>query len=290
MKNDKSLHIESTDHELINESLAGNKYALETLVKKHQTWVFNVALNLTANASEAADLMQEVLIKMVTHLGKFEQKSAFRTWVYRIIKNHFLNTQKAKDKAQIISWEAFGHGLDTIPDEELSGSFELDKELIIEEAKLSCMKAMLLCLTPEQRLVYVMGELFEIPDSIAGEVLEISKANFRKKLSRARQQLYSFMNQKCGLINKANPCRCARKTAGFIRKGYVDPRNLQFQKNVIARIEDVANHKTNTFETEGMKAYRDLFRKHNYQEPQDQIHSLKKLLSSETVRNTFEWQ
>ena len=39
------------------------------------------------------------------------------------------------------------------------------------------------------------------------------------------------MNDKCGLVNQANPCRCARKANGFMRNGWLDANNLQFSKD-----------------------------------------------------------
>ena len=284
----KRTNITSADKELIDLSLSGDKLALENLIKKHQTWIFNVAINLTTDADEASDLMQETLIKVIANLSKFKQESEFRTWVYRIIKNLFLNTRRKKLYSHTIPWEEYGSGLDAIPSEEIEDIFSNSKDQIVEEAKLSCMKGMLLCLTPEQRLIYVMGELFEVPDSMASEVMEITKVNFRKKLSRARQQLYGFMNNKCGLINVDNPCRCARKTKGFIEKGYVDPERLQFQTKTIAKINEVVEERLDTYENEGYKAYQDLFQQHNYQGPEDKLKSLKKLLNSDPVRRAFD--
>ena len=52
---------------------------------------------------------------------------------------------------------------------------------------------MLLCLDREQRLIYVLGEIFGVTDVIGAELLEISRQNFRQKLSRARRDLHSFM-------------------------------------------------------------------------------------------------
>lgn len=284
----KRTNITSADKELIDLSLSGDKLALENLIKKHQTWIFNVAINLTTDADEASDLMQETLIKVIANLSKFKQESEFRTWVYRIIKNLFLNTRRKKLYSHTIPWEEYGSGLDAIPSEEIEDIFSNSKDQIVEEAKLSCMKGMLLCLTPEQRLIYVLGELFEVPDSMASEVMEITKVNFRKKLSRARQQLYGFMNNKCGLINVDNPCRCARKTKGFIEKGYVDPERLQFQTKTIAKINEVVEERLDTYENEGYKAYQDLFQQHNYQGPEDKLKSLKKLLNSDPVRRAFD--
>jgi hypothetical protein len=67
-----------------------------------------------------------------------------------------------------------------------------------------------------------------------------SAANFRQLLSRARHDLYQFMNDKCGLVNQANPCRCARKAGGFMRNGWLDANYLQFSKDRIASVKDVA--------------------------------------------------
>ena len=120
MKTEKPF---SEDRELIEKSLAGDKEALESLVKKHQEWVYNVAINLTSDTNEALDLMQEVLIKVVTNLGKFQFKSEFTSWIYRITKNHFLNMKRSKNYHHTIPWEEYGNGLDNIKDTDLQGGF-----------------------------------------------------------------------------------------------------------------------------------------------------------------------
>ena len=95
--------------------------------------------------------------------------------------------------------------------------------LIVEETKIGCMLGMLLCLTREQRIAFILGAIFGVPCDIAGEVLGLSAEAFRKRLERARADLASFMNAKCGLVNPDNPCRCPKKTAALIRVGWVDP-------------------------------------------------------------------
>lgn len=57
---------------------------------------------------------------------------------------------------------------------------------------------------------------------------------------RARHDPYQFMNGKCGLVSQANPCRCARKAGGFMKNGWLEADNLQFSKNRIAEVRDVA--------------------------------------------------
>jgi hypothetical protein len=62
-----------------------------------------------------------------------------------------------------------------------------------------------------------LGEILEASDAPGAEILGTSRANFRQRLRRAaRQQLRGFMAGRCGLAEPSNPCRCARKTRGFI--------------------------------------------------------------------------
>ena len=240
--------LTTPDEILIPQALDGNKKALEDLILKYQDWVFNTAINFVQDSDEAADITQEVLIKIVTKLSSFKNNSSFKTWVYRIIKNHFLNMKRGQWERQP-TFEEFGQGLDHTSNENLSNyQYEVEEKLLVKEAKLSCMKAMLLCLDREQRMIFIIGELFEFKDTVGAEIMEISRENFRVKLHRAKKQLYSFMDHKCGLVNTNNPCRCAKKTAGFIKQGYVNPKKLQFQKNRITAINKVLDKKIAQFD------------------------------------------
>lgn len=286
--NKELTNIYMDDDKLVKLSLSGNKKALENLIKKHQVWIYNIAISFTGDSHEAADLTQEVLIKVVTKLDSYQRKSTFRTWVYRIVKNHFLNMKRGKNEDPALTFEQFGQGLDHLPDESLNNyTFEVEQKLLVKEAKLSCMKGMLLCLNREQRLIFIIGELFEFGDSIGSEIMEMSKANFRVKLHRAKKQLYNFMNDKCGLVKKSNPCRCARKTAGFIKMGYVDPNNLYFQKEAIDRIDSVLDKKLESFQGEVQREYLKLYQEHPFLNSPDSISSVQRLLSSKKIRETF---
>lgn len=280
--------MKEIDNQLIQAALQGNQKSLEQLIKKHQDWIFNMAFAFTCDRAEAQDLTQEVLIKMITKLSAFQQKSAFRTWLFRIIKNHFLNMKRGKNEDPELNFDVFGKGLDGLPDESLANySFEVENKILVKEAKLSCMKGMLLCLDREQRMIFLIGEMFEFPDTVGAEIMEMSKGNFRVKLHRAKKQLYSFMDNKCGLINKNNSCRCARKTAGFIRQGYVNPKTLQFQKDAISTVEEQVDKKVSTYGNEVISAYQKLYQQHPFLQSPESLEGIRNLLASDTVRATF---
>jgi hypothetical protein len=144
---------------------------------------------------------------------------------------------------------------------------------------LSCTSGMLLCLDREQRLSYIVGAIFEVSDTVAAEVLEISPENFRQRLARARRDLRNFMNDKCGLVNQANPCRCAKKTRGFIQAGHVDPENLLFVRERICEVREAAPKAYETIKTLDDKCA-DIYRRHPFYKPPDLERMLRQLLES----------
>ena len=97
MENPLSLsnYNDSTDEQLIKASLAGDKKSLNQLLMRQQDYIFNIALKMTNGIADAEDVTQEILIKIVTNLSKYDSSRArFRTWLYRITFNHILNVKK----------------------------------------------------------------------------------------------------------------------------------------------------------------------------------------------------
>lgn len=231
-----------SDEDLVGKALAGGLDELDALIRRHQAWVFNLALRMCWRREVAEDATQEILIKAVTKLNTFSGNSAFRTWLYRVAVNHLLNVRKSEMEQKAMTFTDMGTSLDSVQDEELPDprALPIETALLVEEAKLGCITAMMMCLDRRQRLAFILGEVFGESSEAGAQALEVSTANFRQLLSRARHDLYQFMNGKCGLVNQANPCRCARKATGFMRNGWLDPNNRQFSKDRIVSIQQMA--------------------------------------------------
>lgn len=80
---------------------------------------------------------------------------------------------------------------------------------------------LLLCLDREHRAAYVLGEILEFDHGEAAEVLNVSPANFRKRLSRARASVQEFTASTCGLATKNAPCSCRRRLPAAMRAGRI---------------------------------------------------------------------
>ena len=276
------------DHELVRRARSGEREALEALVERHQRWIYNIAVRMLYHPQDAEDATQEILIKVLTRLSSFEGRSSFRTWLYRIVVNHVLNMKRGRVEVQhaSIDFASYGAALDNTPELELADprGTSADTDLLVTEAMIACTSGMLLCLDREQRLTFILGAILEVSDTVAAEVLEITPDNFRQRLARARRDLRNFMDDKCGLVNQANPCRCAKKTRGFIQAGYVDPENLLFARDRMQRVREVVQTKCDAVTTLD-EQYAAIFRDHPFHEPPDLVGALRRLVESAEFRH-----
>ncbi|MCW8132125.1 MAG: RNA polymerase sigma factor [Planctomycetota bacterium] len=277
------------DAALVEQAQGGSREALERLVLRHQAWIFNIAVRMVFHPHDAEEVTQEVLIKAITRLSTFRGESRFRTWLYRIAARHVLNMKRRGGEGAVQGFSEYGAILDRTPDRDLPDpkSVPVDLPLLVEEAKIACMTGMLLCLDRGQRLAFTLGEILGAGDAVGGEILEISADNFRQRLSRARRDLYRFMNGQCGLVNADNPCRCPKKTKGFIDDGHVDPRRLLFVPRRVRRIEEAAAGTVREIEDALDRRYAALYREHPFLEPPDQVQGLRRILEQPAVRSAL---
>lgn len=138
---------------------------------------------------------------------------------------------------------------------------------------------MLLCLEREQRLAFVLGEIFGAADAEGADALGTTRDGFRQRLSRARRQLHAFLSGRCGLVDPANPCRCARKTRAFVRAGIIDPARLQFTAAHRARVEEVAPARAGTLDR-AAAAFARLWGEHPFYEPPALAEALSSLVDA----------
>jgi RNA polymerase sigma factor (sigma-70 family) len=206
---------------------SGDAAAFEGVVKALQGPLYGLALRMLWHPQDAEDATQEILIRIVTHLGTFRGDSAFSTWAYRVACNVLLTVRKSRMERAEITFDAFGRELDEGLEQDLKTSAPTAEDaLLLEEVKIGCTLGMLLCLDREHRLAYILGEILDLDHREAAAIVEVAPAAFRKRLSRARTRIVTFTRAKCGLVEPENPCRCSRRVAPAIALGRVDPRGL----------------------------------------------------------------
>jgi RNA polymerase sigma factor (sigma-70 family) len=220
--------MDTSLEQLARQAQEGNSQALEQLVEQIEGKVYGLALRMLWHPEDARDATQEILIRVITHLGSFRGESRLMTWVYRVAANYLSDRRKSRLEEQHYTFERFGTELDQHLADRPTLKDSADEALLLEEIKLGCTLGLLLCLDRAQRLAYILGEILEIESPEAAEILSITPLAFRQRLSRARAQIITFMKQKCGLVNPAVPCRCRRRVNHALQSGRLNPQQLLF--------------------------------------------------------------
>lgn len=218
------------EQELIKKCLNGDKKSLEQLVRSVQGRIFNLSLRFLWGRADAEDATQEILIKIVTNLSKFNGQSKFQTWTYRVATNYLINLKRTKVEEVLTSFDVYAEDLKSY---KAPIDYHLpDKDLLEKEMKVSCTLAMLQCLSRDLRLTFILGSILKIKSNVGAEITDTTPENFRKRLEQSRRVLGDFLNGNCGVYNPANSCRCANRINTALKCGRIEKTKLSFADKI----------------------------------------------------------
>ena len=213
---------------LVDQAVAGDKDALETVILSVQDLVFNLSLRMLGTFPDAEDATQDILLKIITHLSSFKGDSAFSTWVFSIAANHLKNYKKHMFAQFPLSFEFYGNDIQNAKTDDVPDLTQnVDASILAEELKMSCTNVMLQCLDVESRCIFILGTMFKIDSRIAGDILGMSPETYRKRLSRIRKKMADFLGQYCGEYGRGK-CKCRERINYAIQNHRINPLQLDF--------------------------------------------------------------
>lgn len=178
------------DLELVGALQEGSEAAYEILLGRFQQPVYHLAFRLLSDASDAADVVQEVFLKVFRNVDSFRNQSSLKTWIYRITVNEAHNQRR---------W-FFRHrqreiGLDEEPEDALSVAdtladrgrspfdhvFDLEKHQMIETA--------LGRINPTFREAVVLRDIADLSYEEVADVLQVSLGTVKSRILRGREAL-----------------------------------------------------------------------------------------------------
>ncbi|GMU64546.1 MAG: DNA-directed RNA polymerase sigma-70 factor [Acidobacteriota bacterium] len=187
------------DETLAARAAAGEAASLEELVLRYQERVYRLALRLTGDPSDAADVLQESFLAICRNLGGFRGEARFSTWLYRITTNAALMHRRARARRPTESLERF------LPSFEDSGRHAATPdalrtvcriEEVLDRRTLAGRAREGLERLPEgYRAAFVLRDLEELPTAEVGEILGLAPAAVRQRVHRARLMLRGFLNE-----------------------------------------------------------------------------------------------
>ena len=172
--------------------LDGDVNEYEKLVLEYQKNVYNLALRMTGNAEDAADMAQEAFIKAYNSLASYRGDSRFSVWLYRIVSNVCLDFLRARKRRQTVS-------LSVVDDEgeetelEISDESASPEKLLERSMTRDAVRRGLQELTPEYRQILILRELQGMSYDEIAETLGLESGTVKSRIFRARKKLCTFL-------------------------------------------------------------------------------------------------
>ena len=172
-----------SDHALVRRCQDGDKRAMETLMRRYQQWVYNVAYGILANPEDASDVAQDVFLWLWENIGQFRFKSQFSTWLYRIVTNRCLNLKDQRQRRKTDPMEID----DSQPWVPLDTTTPESTVLLAEQREI--LQKALAALKDDYRKILILREMQDLSYEELAEVLGCSVGRVRSRLHEARQAL-----------------------------------------------------------------------------------------------------
>lgn len=172
--------------------LDGDVNEYEKLVLEYQKNVYNLALRMTGDAEDAADMAQEAFIKAYNSLASYRGDSKFSVWLYRIVSNVCLDFLRARKRRQTMS-------LSVVDDEgeetelEISDESASPEKLLERSMTRDAVRRGLQELTPEYRQILILRELQGMSYDEIAETLGLESGTVKSRIFRARKKLCTFL-------------------------------------------------------------------------------------------------
>lgn len=168
----------------VEKAQRGDRAALDRVLRVHYDRMYAVCRRLTGNDADAADACQEALISIVRNIGKFDGRSQFGTWTYRVAVNASLDElrrrrRRARPDDRIV--EARSDEPDPTPDPSIS----IGDRMALDAA--------LATLTPEFRAAVVLRDVAGLDYAEIAEALEIPAGTVRSRIARGRAALAAVL-------------------------------------------------------------------------------------------------
>jgi len=179
--------MQGNDHSIVRAVLAGDKDAYGTLVRAHSAAVFRGAFRIAGNEADAEEIVQETFLRAYQRLEKFEQRSTFGTWVYRIAVNCALNRV---GQPGIQAEYRHGEESDAETKTVQVASRDADPERVLLGREVSAAQKMAMQrLTATEKCAFVLRHLEERSMSEIAEALGVAPNAAKQAVFRAVQKL-----------------------------------------------------------------------------------------------------
>ena len=184
--------------ELVRRAGRGDEEAFAALMEDNQKRVYSLALRMTGNPEDAAELSQEAFLRAWRGLGQFQGESSFSTWLYRLTSNvciDFLRKEKRRrDISMTVSLEDEEEARQAqLPDERYSPQQALERSELRQAVRDGLNTLYSMSLSPEHRQVLVLRELEGRSYGEIAALLGLEEGTVKSRIARGRLALRNYL-------------------------------------------------------------------------------------------------
>jgi RNA polymerase sigma-70 factor (ECF subfamily) len=181
--------VKDDDEELLNRLASNDEAAFRLLVERHIDRAFAIALRIVGNRADAEDVVQDTMLKVWTHRGKWQHgRAKFSTWLYRVISNRCIDLHRLPRTDNV---DAVPEPMDAQPD--VVSAMQRDEVTRMLENAMQRL--------PEQQRVAVILSYHEnMSNGEIADVMDTTVAAVESLLKRGRQQLRDLLRRHEGDI------------------------------------------------------------------------------------------
>jgi RNA polymerase sigma-70 factor (ECF subfamily) len=196
------IAAETADAELVQRAKAGELDAFEMLTTRHERRVYSLAMRMLRQEEDAEDITQQTFLSALENLDGFRGEASFSTWLLRIASHAALKVIRKRKGLETVSLEeateASEHS-DSIPHPEFIADWRQSPEQLVRKHEIKrLLDEALAQLDEKHRLVFLLRDVEGLSIRETAEALDLSEANVKVRLLRARLQLRERLTQTLG--------------------------------------------------------------------------------------------
>jgi len=172
------------DGELLDRIGEGDEAAFQLLVQRHIDRAYAIALRIVGNAADAEDVVQDTMLKVWSHRGRWQHgRAKFSTWLYRVISNRCIDLRR-KPRSEDV---------DAVPE---MADPQPDASAMIERNEVrDLLEGAMQRLPEQQRLAVILSYHENMSNGEIAEVMDSTVAAVESLLKRGRQQLRELLRR-----------------------------------------------------------------------------------------------
>ena len=185
-----------TEQELVTRAKRGDQDAFAQLVEANQNKIYSLALRMTGNPEDGADLAQEAFLKAWRSLPAFQEESSFSTWLYKLTSNlciDFLRKEKRR-KAAVTTVSLDDDEDDSPPMEVPDHRFTPETEVERRELRAAMGRA-LQVMSDEHRQILILREVEGLSYTEIAGLLDLEEGTVKSRIARARISLRNILQK-----------------------------------------------------------------------------------------------